>query len=272
MKFKTWGLAGAGILAGLVLAAGIRLGTDAVLAQTAFYQKLAIGATPCMVSGGANTPEAAVTGSPCDLFLRNNGAAGTTFYVKETGAASNTGWGAAVTATTIETYTVNLPAAVCDHNSGVTLWSTGAGAGYPTEVCNVAGTTLYADLAFSEAGSERANTHLMLPATWTSTVDLTIKWYTTATAGNVVWQIQTVCIADNEAVGAAWNAAQIITDAALANASRLNVATLTGVTMTGCAAGEELWINLLRDPAHASDTIAATADFVGMTLTLRRTM
>lgn len=88
----------AGLFVALVLAAG-----TGVLAQIAFYQKIALGTTPCMLSTGTGTPEGAVTGSPCDFYLRTNGAAGTTLYVKETGSGTNTGWGAAATSATVVT-------------------------------------------------------------------------------------------------------------------------------------------------------------------------
>jgi len=41
---------------------------------------------------GSGTPEGAVTGSIGDIFSDIAGGAGTTFYVKESGNATNTGW------------------------------------------------------------------------------------------------------------------------------------------------------------------------------------
>jgi hypothetical protein len=46
------------------------------------------------ISAGSGTPEGSVVGSVGDLFLRRDGGAGTTLYVKESGAATNTGWAA----------------------------------------------------------------------------------------------------------------------------------------------------------------------------------
>lgn len=43
------------------------------------------------ITSGTGTPEGAVTGNVGDMFLRTNGGAGTTFYVKESGTG-NTGW------------------------------------------------------------------------------------------------------------------------------------------------------------------------------------
>jgi hypothetical protein len=41
---------------------------------------------------GTGTPESAVLGTKGDMFLRTDGGAGTTLYVKESGTATNTGW------------------------------------------------------------------------------------------------------------------------------------------------------------------------------------
>lgn len=49
------------------------------------------GITAVIAITGANTPEGAVTAPVGSLFLRNNGGANTTLYVKESGAG-NTGW------------------------------------------------------------------------------------------------------------------------------------------------------------------------------------
>lgn len=44
------------------------------------------------VSAGTGSPNGVVTGSPPDLYLNFSGGAGTTLYVKESGAATDTGW------------------------------------------------------------------------------------------------------------------------------------------------------------------------------------
>lgn len=45
----------------------------------------------CRIRTGSGSPEGAVTGSVCDLFLRQNGGASSTLYIKESGSG-NTGW------------------------------------------------------------------------------------------------------------------------------------------------------------------------------------
>lgn len=53
-----------------------------------------IATVGALVRSGNGDPEGAIVGSVGDLWLRLNGGAGTTLYVKESGAATNTGWAA----------------------------------------------------------------------------------------------------------------------------------------------------------------------------------
>jgi hypothetical protein len=48
--------------------------------------------TGTKISSGAGSPEGVVAGSPGDFYTNTTGGAGTTLYVKETGAGTNTGW------------------------------------------------------------------------------------------------------------------------------------------------------------------------------------
>lgn len=54
-------------------------------------------ATGAKLYTGTGSPEGIVTGSVGDAYYRTDGAAGTTYYVKEVGNATNTGWTAMVT-------------------------------------------------------------------------------------------------------------------------------------------------------------------------------
>lgn len=60
-------------------------------ATTPTVGNVRLGNAGVRIQVGTNTPEAAVTAPVGSIFLRTNGGAGTTFYVKETGAG-NTGW------------------------------------------------------------------------------------------------------------------------------------------------------------------------------------
>ena len=54
--------------------------------------EILLGATNCKVLAGTGSPEGVVTASVGSIYLRNDGGAGTSFYVKESGFGTNTGW------------------------------------------------------------------------------------------------------------------------------------------------------------------------------------
>ena len=71
------------------VATGIRL--DAA-AHTVTIKGASLTFNTCKQTTGSGSPNSVVTGSPCDTYLNTAGGAGTTFYVKESGSATNTGW------------------------------------------------------------------------------------------------------------------------------------------------------------------------------------
>lgn len=169
-----------------------------------------------------------------------------------------------------------IPTVSCAGTAGTVLWDTPASLA-PTATCSAGSTNTalvrgVADFPDSD-GDYSMQTSLALPAGWTGTVDLAGQWRTTATSGDVVWQVQTVCRADGEVDDAAWNAAQTIVETAKGTTNQLNELSLSGVTMTGCAAGELFHLRILRNRTHASDTIAAVVSLAGpIRLTMRRAL
>jgi hypothetical protein len=164
-----------------------------------------------------------------------------------------------------------VPAARCDNATATSpLWS------FPTSnpgvpACQTGSNTQYGTMDFADGASTlSAQYQLKLPSDWSSTVDAKFVWFTSATSGNVVWQLATICVADAETGDPAFNTASTVTDAAKGTTLQLNDASITGVTTTGCAAGELMFVKVLRDPANGSDTLAATARLVGLELTYRR--
>jgi hypothetical protein len=97
-----------------------------------------------------------------------------------------------------------------------------------------------------------------LPTGWVGSFDADIWWKTTGT-GNARFQIATKCYADDEADDAAFNAASVVT-AAAGTSGRPNKQTITGITTTGCAAGELMRIRFFRNRLEASDTLNAGLD------------
>jgi hypothetical protein len=163
-----------------------------------------------------------------------------------------------------------IPAAICNNAT-----PSSPGWSFPTSnpgvpACQTGTNTQYGTMDFADGSNLSAQYHLKLPSDWSSTVDAKVVWFTSATTNSVVWQLATICVADAETADPAFNTASTVTDAAKGTTLQLNDATITGVTTTGCAAGELMFIKLFRDSAHASDTLAATARLVGLELTFRR--
>lgn len=165
-----------------------------------------------------------------------------------------------------------IPAGRCDNATASSPeWS------FPTTnpgvpACVTGTNTQKGVLDFADgANSLSAQWQLLLPSDWkTGGLDVTLVWFTTAIAGNVVWQVGTICVADAETGDPAFNTASTVTDTAKGTTLQFNTALISNVTLTGCVAGEVLHLKVFRDPAHASDTLAATARLVGIELRLKR--
>jgi hypothetical protein len=165
-----------------------------------------------------------------------------------------------------------LPAAGCNNATAGSIWD------LPTTnaavaACVTGTNTQKGVLDFADASNLSAQITWKLPSTWTGAVDLNVKWFTSATTGDVVWQSQTICTADAETDDPAFNTADAFAaDTAKGTTLQTNDASDTGITMTGCAAGELLHLKIFRDSAHASDTLAATARLIGVELVIREAM
>jgi hypothetical protein len=86
-----------------------------------------------------------------------------------------------------------------------------------------------------------------------------------------VWQIKIGCTGTSERIqDLAWNAAQTVTSAASGTALGEIQATISTLTLTGCAAGERLNFSFLRNPAHASDNLGATAELLELVFAITR--
>lgn len=166
---------------------------------------------------------------------------------------------------------VFFPAAGCNNATAGSIWD------LPTSnpavaACKTGTNSQMGVLDFADSSNLSAQITYMLPTTWTGTVDARIKWLTSATSGNVVWQLSTVCVADEETDDPAFNTASTVTDGAKGTTLQTNDAAITTVTVTGCAAGELMHLKIQRDAAHASDTLAATARLLGVELAVREAL
>lgn len=162
-----------------------------------------------------------------------------------------------------------FPGAGCNNTTAGSVWDLPTS--NPAVPACVTGTnTQKGVLDFADgANALSAQLTYKLPSTWTGTVDANIKWFSATTTGDVVWQLATICVADAETDDPAFNTASTVTDTAKGTTNQTNDAAITTVTVTGCAAGELMHLKITRDPAHASDTHAATARLVGVELVIR---
>ena len=141
----------------------------------------------------------------------------------------------------------------------------------PAAAACITGTNTQKGVLDFDAGTdESGQVSLALPSDWTGGIDVKYKWLAAATSGNVVWGVQTSCVADAETDDPSWNTASTVTDAAKGTTLQTNDASITGVTATGCAAGELLHLRIFRDADNASDTMTGDARLIGAEVTLRR--
>src|SRR5438132_4033364 len=153
-------------------------------------------------------------------------------------------------------------AAGCSAGTGSPAWDTAQ-----TAVCNI-GTNVYEGVVQFTTTSQTAQFKLPLPADWTGAIDARLSFYDSATSGTVTPTIATACtsgganVTDDTAFNTA-NAFGTITLASPANA--LWTATVTGITTTGCTAGNWMQVRI------GFSAIAGTVNARGVELTLRRT-
>lgn len=162
-----------------------------------------------------------------------------------------------------------LPAAGCQASTSASFWDN-LTANPAVAACVTGTNTQKGVLDFDAATNQFAQATLLLPGDWVGTADVKLKWLAAATSGNVIWGIQTSCVADAETDDPSWNTASTVTDAAKGTTLQTNDASITGITTTGCAAGELLHVNIYRDAAAGGDTMTGNARLIGIELTLRR--
>jgi hypothetical protein len=130
-------------------------------------------------------------------------------------------------------------------------------------------------LDFNDTTRNNAYGSIWLPPDWTATggVDVDIEWFAAATTGHVVWRVATTCTAKDAAYDGALNAASTVTSTAEGTTNLRNVASITGIDVTGCAAtntGTRMFFNFYRLPTDAADDMAGDARLVALRFKTRR--
>lgn len=290
--------AGVDFLSGL--GAKITLGTgtspDTATIELAYAQTLAgnpaLGVEECVFStdgtGGGGVLCEGSTGSnnneQLHLFAAADGA-DTTDFIATAAAAVTDAIGASTSATmtnktldaegTGNVLTIPekvwFPAAGCNNATAASFFDLPA-SNAAAAAC-VTGTNIQKGvLDFDTTTSESAQVTHLLPSDWTGAIDVKLKWFAAATASSVAWNVATACVADAETDDPAFNTASAVVDAAKGTTNQTNDATITGLTATGCAAGELLHLRVSRDVADAGDAMTGDARLIGIEVTLRRAM
>ena len=188
------------------------------------------------------------------------------------GAITNSTYDTAGTGNTLTAPSkITFRAGVCQNATASLGFGTYVSSG-ATAACVTGTNTSYGTANFVTTSTNSVQDHFTLPSDWTGNVDVDLMWRSTPTANNVVWKVRTICVADAETGDPAWNAQSTVTDATKGTTLQFNTASLTSITTTGCAASEEMFFEIIRDPAHASDTMDGQAALISATFTLRRAM
>lgn len=164
-----------------------------------------------------------------------------------------------------------IPAAGCNNVTAGPVWN------LPTSnpavaACRTGTNTTKGVLEFADGANALTAQYIdYLNEDWTGAIDATVIWQSGSTStNNVVWQLAIACAGPGDSDDPAFTDDAFTADANLATANQYNATAANTITTTGtCAAGDIMSVRLKRDPAHASDTLAATAQFVGLSLKLR---
>jgi len=166
--------------------------------------------------------------------------------------------------------------ATCQGTTAYLAWNTVTGSS-PAANCVTGTNTQQAYADFDQTVDECMQAHVSLPADWTGEIDADYKWLTTATSGSVAWCTQLACVADAETGDPAFIAqgsGNCVSDTAKGTTNQFNDVSDLAITDTGCVAGEHVYVRTCRDPDETggqTDTVAADARLIDMTLTVSRT-
>ena len=198
------------------------------------------------------------------------GASGTVLTADSTATMTNKTYDAEGTGNllTLPMWTM-WPLAVCQ-GATATLGMSHKASLAPTAACM--GTEVKVGIVtFPDSDGEfELQGNLPLAPDFTGTLDVRGKWRTAATSGDIVIQLQWVCVGDAEVTSDTWSAASTTTETAKGTTLQWNDWAITGVSITGCAAGEDLAFRVFRQRTHGSDSLTGTFDMKPFGTMLRR--
>jgi hypothetical protein len=176
---------------------------------------------------------------------------------------------------TIQTFgNLQLWGAQCSNVTPLALWDIPT-SNAPSAACLTGSNTQKATLDFSSSTAQSAQYTIQVPQGYNiaHSTSVEILWSSVSTSGSVVWQVATACAANNATAtdDPSFNTANTVTSAAPGTASRIQSASISALTMTGCATGYTLHLKLSRTPGSGADTMASNpARFMMLRLRIPR--
>lgn len=254
----------------LATAAGIGDGTD----YWAFYRDPTNGLQfNCVIAGTENGCNY-IRKLAATFYYEIQNAGGTSIFrvTNDTGAITNATLDAEGTGNnvTIKAYRW-FPAASCQGAVASSIWDLPS-SNPAVASCRTGTNTTKGLLDFADgANAITAQLTEYLNEDWSGAIDATIVWQSGSTStNNVVWQLAIACAGASDSDDPAFTDDVFTADANDATANDYNMTASNTITTTGtCAANKIAHIRVKRDPAHASDNLAATAQLVGVSLKVR---
>lgn len=129
------------------------------------------------------------------------------------------------------------------------------------------------EFLFADSGIKKISYTMKMPRNWdASTFTYVVDWRTPATANDVRWTVRAIAYGDAADLDSAnWGSEVAVTDTANATANRdLETAESGAVTIGNIPSSTKrlILIEVKRDPANASDTLANDAYFLGIEIRL----
>jgi hypothetical protein len=152
--------------------------------------------------------------------------------------------------------------AACQNTTASLVWDVPT-ANSPAATCDTGSNTQKGYAAFDAATDESFETHWVLPTGFTGSIDIKFIWKIAATTGAVGWCAQLIRVPDGSTSDPAYPAqasGNCVSDTAKGTTLQENLATITGVTCSSCAAGDHVYVRISRDANGGAVTDDAAGD------------
>jgi hypothetical protein len=134
----------------------------------------------------------------------------------------------------------------------------------PTAVTYNIAQTLYAVAQFNTTNF--VQDHFIIPASYSGSVSVDIRWRAIATSGNVNWNFAFVGVGSGGALDANFGTAGVVTVPPAGTSNRIVQTSITGFDISSLAASEDCFFQLTR--GTSGDTMSGVAELLSVRLVL----